>query len=739
MGASDILEVFSIYGQASTSSAEKSRALIQFPISDIAAKRSAGDLPVSGSVNWYLRLFNAEHSETSPSQFTLVATSISQSWTEGYGLDMNGYTDPGLGNGGYGATWNARTKGAVSAGSVELNGSDQWLTVAHAANLSFGNALTESAFSLSAWINIDNTTKQQPIISKWSSANTGAREWAFFVDENGALSFTVADESVPAEALAQAGDGAIAPSAWYHVAVTYDGLAGATPFTNLKMYINGTVTGSTITYPVGSGAYLAMESLTGQTASIGALNYSGEYPYDGKLDEISIWKKQLTQAEVTDLYNSGCPTDLRFHSAYKSDSTNLVAWWRFETDNVSTADTSTTVQDHSDNNLDASGVGTPTLSTNAFTGSCTTTVLYWATEGGELDTTTTPGGQPRTYSKYFENGDSDLEIDISGLVELWLSNDSDSTTGRPNYGLAVYLHSDQEDAIRSFYTKKFHARNSEFFFKRPTLEARWDSSKKDDAGNFYLSSSLLSDADNLNTLYLYNVVKGRLKNIPNLTAPGFIKLSVYETLGKDAITLPADHQVVRGVLTNNDMSVTGGYVSTGIYSASFAYTGSLAMKVYPVWHTGTSDIAHYNTLLSTGSLMRVNKFNASDYNPKPSYVSNITNLKSTYSPEETARIRLYVREKDWNPTIYSVASTDIENSIIEDAYYKVVRIIDDRGVINYGTGSASHTLMSYDALGNYFDLDMSMLEAGYAYKIKLLYKVSGKYVEQQEVFKFRVE
>ena len=35
MGESDVLEVFSILGQASTSSLERSRALLNFPISEI--------------------------------------------------------------------------------------------------------------------------------------------------------------------------------------------------------------------------------------------------------------------------------------------------------------------------------------------------------------------------------------------------------------------------------------------------------------------------------------------------------------------------------------------------------------------------------------------------------------------------------------------------------------------------------------------------------------------------------
>ena len=38
MGSSDILETFSIYGQATSSSAEQARILVEFPISQIVAE-----------------------------------------------------------------------------------------------------------------------------------------------------------------------------------------------------------------------------------------------------------------------------------------------------------------------------------------------------------------------------------------------------------------------------------------------------------------------------------------------------------------------------------------------------------------------------------------------------------------------------------------------------------------------------------------------------------------------------
>ena len=71
MGLADTLETFSIYGQASSASSELSRILIQFPVSDISADRTAGTIPASGSVNFFLRMYNAEHPFTLPKNFDL--------------------------------------------------------------------------------------------------------------------------------------------------------------------------------------------------------------------------------------------------------------------------------------------------------------------------------------------------------------------------------------------------------------------------------------------------------------------------------------------------------------------------------------------------------------------------------------------------------------------------------------------------------------------------------------------
>ena len=103
MGAADILEVFQIYGQATTSSAELSRILIKFNTTDISTDRTDGKIPASGSVKFFLNLYNAKHSSTLPENFDLTISAVSASWEEGTGLDMVNYTDKTYNN--TGSNW----------------------------------------------------------------------------------------------------------------------------------------------------------------------------------------------------------------------------------------------------------------------------------------------------------------------------------------------------------------------------------------------------------------------------------------------------------------------------------------------------------------------------------------------------------------------------------------------------------------------------------------------------------
>jgi len=462
MGASDILEVFSIYGQESSGSTELERVLVKFPITEVITDRAAGTIPASGSVSFYLRLFNARHSQTLPRQFTLNVMAVSRSWEEGFGLDMSEYKD--------------------------------------------------------------------------------------------------------------------------------------------------------IVYPKNEG---------------------------------STWMS-ASQTEA------------------------------------------------------------------------------WTRMGGDYHASP-------AYTDYFDKGTENLEVDVTPLVEEWIAGTKD------NYGFGVHLTGTQEayysgsagadssngelnnlsGSQYTFYTKEFFGRNSEFYYKRPIIEARWDSSIKDDRGYFWASSSLAPAAANINTIYLYNVIRGRLTNIPGVgTGEIYVKVFTSASAGTDLTPTP----------------VTGGHVSTGVYSASFDLD-TTASAVYDRWFNAGLAICYH-----TGAI-EVNQVNSSGMSSYGKFVVNITNLKHVYDEDEKARFRFYVREKNWSPTIYTVATEKIENVTIPSASYSIYRVIDDLELVPHATGALKYSEMSYDVSGNYFDFDMSGLQKGYAYGIKVAFYNDSvlSYVEQPYIWKFRVE
>ena len=507
MGASDILEVFSIVGQAdfidknhTTASVELSRILVQFPIDKITADRTAASIPASGSVSFYMRMFNARHSQTTPRDLNLEILPLNQSWQEGTGLDMDSYTD--LVHDNPGATW------------ASASNSEAW-------NVPGGDFYTAS----------------------WGEGH---------------------------------------------------------------------------------------------------------------------------------------------------------GW-----------------QDH---------------------------------------------------TAEFEIGNEDLEVDITELVEEWIQGGEIS-----NYGALVKLVGSQEgyfssvqvaaegsepaipyeDSVphnltgstTSYYTKKFFGRGSEFFFKRPHIEARWNSTIRDDRGQFYFSSSLATGEDNMNTLYLYNFVRGRLKDIPAI-GDSNIYVSLFQASASSNEPSGSAIQQSTAADSLDDICAgltpaTGGWVSTGIYSCSVCITAGATpeSKLLDVWHNG-----EFNDTYFTGTVYP-KSLESYSYNFNPTYVTSLTNLRPKYSTRETARFRMHVREKDWSPTIYSKANKAIENTTIESGSYRIFRIADDLEVIAHNTGSDLATLLSYDVTGNYFDLEVSLLQKDYAYGIGLAYydPSINDWVEQKETFKFRVE
>lgn len=340
------------------------------------------------------------------------------------------------------------------------------------------------------------------------------------------------------------------------------------------------------------------------------------------------------------------------------------------------------------------------------------TKVEWDTQGGDFFTGAYIAGSTLpNYTATFSNGTEDLEIDITSLVEEWIAGTE------TNNGIIIKLTSSIETSTSSSYTKRFSARGSEYFFKRPIIEARWDDSKKDQRAMFLCSSSMAPADDNNNTIYYYNYIRGRLTNIPAV-GTGNIYVVVYDdpTSGSVLTTPP----------------ITGGFVETGIYSATFALN-TTASYVYDRWYNINLAENYY-----TGSIKVIQQVGYSE-NPNPKYVFSIPNLKDSYDSDETEKIKIYTREKNWCPNIYTKATQESPMNIIEDVYYRVKRVPDNLIVIDYGTGSLNHTRLSYDVSGSYFDLDMEIFQSGYMYEISFIFADSSIYREAKEKFRFRVE
>jgi hypothetical protein len=174
----------------------------------------------------------------------------------------------------------------------------EFLSVNDNASLTF-----TTAFSMSCWFNIDNliSSTNFSIITKWTHAT--ANSWIVRVDKDVANEIKV----FIADALDDAGSheghtttAGLSADTWYHLVIVYNG-AGADNPAKLKIYINNV--GKTLTYTGTIPTSLQNSNAPLLIGDSGG-TLSGDY-FDGLLDEIGLWNRDLTAEEVSQLYNAG--------------------------------------------------------------------------------------------------------------------------------------------------------------------------------------------------------------------------------------------------------------------------------------------------------------------------------------------------------------------------------------------------------------------------------------------------
>ncbi len=213
-----------------------------------------------------------------------------------YGTAGNGTTEYDLSGNNNDATYTAGSswtsadnvfKGQVMA--LDFDGTDDYLTVADSATLSFGDGSNDEAVTLSGWVEIVASASSQRILTKWNGSGT-VREYIYGIDGDEKLSYVVYDES--ADKIASRLTDAPLAVGWHHIAITYDGTGGAVAMNGVTMYVDGLLVASTAT---NDASYVAMED-TASVVIVGS-DYGGNN-WDGDMAQITITGEELSASDV---------------------------------------------------------------------------------------------------------------------------------------------------------------------------------------------------------------------------------------------------------------------------------------------------------------------------------------------------------------------------------------------------------------------------------------------------------
>jgi hypothetical protein len=159
-----------------------------------------------------------------------------------------------------------------------------------------------SDFSVSTWINLASLSTRQCILGSYfyTGLNGGIKGFRFYygaasTSNTGGIRIDIGDSNSNVVNLLT--NNYLTTNTWYHVVVTRKSSTGT------KIYINGSlsISDTSTTNP-------GYEITTYPTIGVAkwASNASGWYMSSGsKIDALNVWQKEITQAEVTELYNSG--------------------------------------------------------------------------------------------------------------------------------------------------------------------------------------------------------------------------------------------------------------------------------------------------------------------------------------------------------------------------------------------------------------------------------------------------
>lgn len=261
-----------------------------------------GEARDSGGDNWDLGSYESEHVAGGIAALTLDDATLSATGTIDIplasGLVSYWALDEASGtrNDSHGSnhlTDNATvagTTGKISNAADFEAGNSEYLSLASNADVQTGDI----DFTFAAWVNLESAAGLRTILSKFNNTSNLREYLLDYSATTSRFRFTVSSNGTSTTTVSADNFGAASLATWYFVVAWHDATANTI---NIQVN-NGTPNSAAHTGGVFTGS--AAFRIGAAVASGGAPAY-----FDGLIDEVAFWKRALTDAERTDLYNSG--------------------------------------------------------------------------------------------------------------------------------------------------------------------------------------------------------------------------------------------------------------------------------------------------------------------------------------------------------------------------------------------------------------------------------------------------
>lgn len=183
-----------------------------------------------------------------------------------------------------------------------------YITVADHGDFSFGDSSDDSPFSIAVWVRYIADGGYQMIISKYDEAVDD--EWLIQVRSTDQIEFLIIDQSTAAKKALLTNDALTED--WHFIVTTYDGRGGSGAGSGMKIYVDWVLVEVTLSWDASN--YTAMEDKSGDVV-IGAYDVD-QTKWVGKIDNIAIFNKALTEEEIVSLSGTASGTPYEIVSPY---------------------------------------------------------------------------------------------------------------------------------------------------------------------------------------------------------------------------------------------------------------------------------------------------------------------------------------------------------------------------------------------------------------------------------------